>query len=1167
MIKKVLMIFIAICIAHCAVHAYAAADGGNYALDLKKGIIENEQCTVKNELLINCGSIVYGFFLPVYSDKIIIKSKSAGKSVKIEIDNKEYNILLDTEETKYEFDTPVRLGEKNLKISSYESVIITEIVFGEITEKRSQGASVNDMTDYERSLSTAVIYKIDSNLLFANGAKRYVNYNNLSDCARLIDGSCYVPVSSLAVSLGCYFEQIKENDYIYLRREDREAVYNKGIWKYYINSKEEADLNIGVKDINGVTYIELRALCEIFGEYVCYKNGYIVIDYRSKAKEITDNGLYFSSLEADFSKFAKSEKSTKTYHVSKSQNASDRNDGSSEFPFATIRKASEAAEAGDTIIIHEGVWRETIKPENDGTPQNPIIYKAADNEKVVLSALEEISGFNKYRDNMLVAALPWDLGVGRNQVFYEGKNLVEARYPNSVVEQDGLVKYKNGLKLDPLWITEGDIKVNSEDNSIAESDTLLKEADGYWDGAVFVSEHGTAWTFGTAIVDSFKNGKLNLTKMSEKWWFGANPKYPNFGYLTCHVNCIDRPGEWVIKNGLLYIMPPEGETADTLKLELKKRQLTADLSESKYVWLEGFETVGGSINMKNSTMCVIKNCDMKYLTHAVYAYDQRELFIDDGNPMNSDGIPTKGEMGIYIGGENNAFIDSKIDFSAGAGLYLVGSYTYVDNNVINNCGYLGCYPNAIFISTEAWKPYDTKRGGHTIINNSMKNSLRNAVGLSRDSDHYGWVTLPFLPMEIAYNNIEDGTLFSYDTGMIYMWGSQIGNTVSKTLIHDNILSSGITDDVYIKGTMYMLGVIYQDNIMHGADCYNNLMFSKIFGVFDDTVFIQPEKASWSTTGTWNNTDINVFDKSVSELEACDYPGGRPFYAGAKNGEKFTLNYDRFNGEKQNIYYASDAVKSGELPTKDNKVTLSAKGDYVKFENVCFDDLNCINLSYTADFYKDDTDVEVIIGKDIESGQTYRMNLKRGGKSLSDITTESAYIFDIFGNQNVYVAYSDGNGIDLEKIYLSKRDLRDTIHTYDYRKIYGGEFGLSGKSSFEAAPSSRIDTELDTEHTLLYNTWSGGWVRYANVKTDKTLTEFYMLASSAGKHSGNIVSLRKNSPYGEILAQVTVDAQSWTVYDEYRVKLQSPLEAGEYDLYLTFDGNNDKTSNIYTFGLE
>lgn len=53
------------------------------------------------------------------------------------------------------------------------------------------------------------------------------------------------------------------------------------------------------------------------------------------------------------------EDSAKDYHVAPS--GSDENPGSRDKPFQTISKAAALAQPGDSVIVHEGVYREWVQ--------------------------------------------------------------------------------------------------------------------------------------------------------------------------------------------------------------------------------------------------------------------------------------------------------------------------------------------------------------------------------------------------------------------------------------------------------------------------------------------------------------------------------------------------------------------------------------------------------------------------------------------------------------------------------------------------------------------------------------------------------------------------------------------------------------------------------------
>ncbi len=93
------------------------------------------------------------------------------------------------------------------------------------------------------------------------------------------------------------------------------------------------------------------------------------------------------------------------YHVSVHGN--DQGDGTIASPFRTISKAAEQAVAGDVIIVHEGVYREWVKPPRGGASDaKRIVYRAGKGEKVVIKGSEVITGWKKFRGDVWKVAIP-----------------------------------------------------------------------------------------------------------------------------------------------------------------------------------------------------------------------------------------------------------------------------------------------------------------------------------------------------------------------------------------------------------------------------------------------------------------------------------------------------------------------------------------------------------------------------------------------------------------------------------------------------------------------------------------------------------------------------------------------------------------------------------------
>ncbi len=87
------------------------------------------------------------------------------------------------------------------------------------------------------------------------------------------------------------------------------------------------------------------------------------------------------------------------YHVAK--NGSDQNQGTVQHPFLTINKAASVALAGDTVIVHEGEYREWVKPKYKGlSDKRRITYQSAEGERVTIKGSERIQNWQQVEGNV-----------------------------------------------------------------------------------------------------------------------------------------------------------------------------------------------------------------------------------------------------------------------------------------------------------------------------------------------------------------------------------------------------------------------------------------------------------------------------------------------------------------------------------------------------------------------------------------------------------------------------------------------------------------------------------------------------------------------------------------------------------------------------------------------
>lgn len=81
-----------------------------------------------------------------------------------------------------------------------------------------------------------------------------------------------------------------------------------------------------------------------------------------------------------------------TLHVA--MTGADSADGSRSRPFRTISRAAELAQPGDTVIVHEGEYREWVRPRRGGlSGTRRITYQAAPGEHVAIKGSERVTGW------------------------------------------------------------------------------------------------------------------------------------------------------------------------------------------------------------------------------------------------------------------------------------------------------------------------------------------------------------------------------------------------------------------------------------------------------------------------------------------------------------------------------------------------------------------------------------------------------------------------------------------------------------------------------------------------------------------------------------------------------------------------------------------------------
>ncbi len=88
-------------------------------------------------------------------------------------------------------------------------------------------------------------------------------------------------------------------------------------------------------------------------------------------------------------------------------NGTDSNPGTPAAPLRTIQRAAVLAQPGDTITVHQGVYRERINPPRGGeSDAKRIVYQAAPGAKVEIKGSEIVTGWTKVQHDTWKVVLP-----------------------------------------------------------------------------------------------------------------------------------------------------------------------------------------------------------------------------------------------------------------------------------------------------------------------------------------------------------------------------------------------------------------------------------------------------------------------------------------------------------------------------------------------------------------------------------------------------------------------------------------------------------------------------------------------------------------------------------------------------------------------------------------
>lgn len=259
-------------------------------------------------------------------------------------------------------------------------------------------------------------------------------------------------------------------------------------------------------------------------------------------------------------------------------------DGSQALPFRTISEALNVVKAGDTVIVREGLYRESIRVPG-GQPERPVSLRAADGECVVLSGAVPVTGWTKYRDNVYVALL----NFLPQHLLVNCRSQPVARQPN-----------------ESWWTTKA-----VEGRTIIDAENLVTVENDLVGGQAYIgTKHGNVYfTVPIASLDRV-NGRLTITPRDRSMVLGAGDNY----FLKNHPSLIDSSGEWAVqKHGdkwQIYFQPVVIADLEAVEAPREMRSILG-VHRANHVRISGLQITAGAgsgIEVAQSEDIIIDHC-------------------------------------------------------------------------------------------------------------------------------------------------------------------------------------------------------------------------------------------------------------------------------------------------------------------------------------------------------------------------------------------------------------------------------------------------------------------------------------------------------------------------------------------------------------------------------
>jgi len=285
--------------------------------------------------------------------------------------------------------------------------------------------------------------------------------------------------------------------------------------------------------------------------------------------------------------------------------------------FKTIQSAINVADSGDTVLVYEGVYHESIVISKSGTAEKPIVILVHSDDNVILDGSIVLSSWQKCSSASEVGGNPnW------NQIYHtkapkssnrSNINLFQGESRLFVAQMPEAINpfYDENTK---EWIKTSQEKNDFTHSSITDKENLNQKEDNFWNGAYVKIVSGNNEVF-------IQNITGYSTSENRIFFEPLNADTIEFEHgkdvyaISNHASLLDKPGEMYFDEieRKIFIIPHNSEKVNS-SITGSVKEFAFYTEEQSHIIIDGFlirKYYGKSIGLSNCSNIQIKNCEIK----------------------------------------------------------------------------------------------------------------------------------------------------------------------------------------------------------------------------------------------------------------------------------------------------------------------------------------------------------------------------------------------------------------------------------------------------------------------------------------------------------------------------------------------------------------------------